>query len=163
MTSSRIRSFPLAYHLRLRAYGTWLPGDPRGWHQRGDDPHGPPRPPSPVLNAIAREAQRDPTIIFETAVVDALIASVGALSEREGWRLHALRIDASHLHAVVQAALPGVSVLEKMREHTLDDLLARGLRTPGARFWSESAYFVCVESYAHLRCAIDYVERHPSG
>ncbi len=162
MASTGIRSFPLAYHVRLRAYGTWLPGDSRGWHRKGDDPSGPPRPPSPILRARAREIQRDPTVVLSASVVEALVESIEALGAREGWRLYAVGADPTHLHAVVQAALSGVDVFARMREHTLHDLLVRNLRPPGARFWSESDYFVAVTSYAHLRCAIEYVERHSS-
>jgi hypothetical protein len=52
---------PLAYFLTWTTYGTWLPGDERGWNRKG----GPaPQPPNPLLVALARSRMKEPEFVL---------------------------------------------------------------------------------------------------
>ena len=55
MDERTLTRLPLAWHLIWNTYGTWLPGDARGWNRRGDPRR---HPPSPPLEAAVREPEQ---------------------------------------------------------------------------------------------------------
>jgi hypothetical protein len=90
---------PLAYFLTWPTYGTWLPGDERGWVQY----HRGPQLPDPVkkLESSARMSEgacrlTDP----ERRLVEETI-SVHCRVRR--WTLHAVNCRSNHVHVVLTA------------------------------------------------------------
>ena len=91
---------PLAYFLTWPTYGTWLPGDERGWvqYRRGW------QLPDPVkkLEVTARMANDACRLSDqERRVVEATIASHCRI---RNWTLHAVNCRSNHLHIVVTAS-----------------------------------------------------------
>jgi hypothetical protein len=91
---------PLAYFLTWPTYGTWLPGDERGWvqYRRGC------QLPDPVkkLEATARMADDACRLNDdERRVVETTIA---AHCRIRNWTLHAVNCRSNHLHIVVTAS-----------------------------------------------------------
>jgi len=160
MTTRCIRSFPLAYHISLHTYGSWLPGDPRGWHHRGDGPRALERPGWEPLRAVARELQRDPTVMFTEPMGVVVVEAVVTLAHDRGWRLYAAEAVSSHLHAVIGAPLIGVAVIREIREVGAKLLCDRGLHDPSQRVWSRGGHFSMVHTIAGLARAVEYVNRH---
>jgi REP element-mobilizing transposase RayT len=89
----------LAYFLTWPTYGTWLPGDERGWVEYR---HGWQLPDSiRKLEAEARMTEDACTLdTEERAVVEATIAEH---CRTRGWELHAVNCRTNHLHVVVTA------------------------------------------------------------
>ena len=90
---------PLAYFLTWPTYGTWLPGDERGWVERE---HGW-RLPDPVkeLDAMARMSEDACRLNSdERQIVEDTIA---AHCRIRNWALHAVSCRSNHLHLVVSA------------------------------------------------------------
>ena len=160
MTTRCIRSFPLAYHISLRTYGSWLPGDPRGWHHRGDGPSALERPGWEPLRAVARELQRDPTVMFTEPMGVVVVEAVVSLAHDREWRLHAVEAVSSHLHTVIGAPLMGLEVVQEVREAGARLLADRGLHDPSLRVWSRGGHFSMVHTIADLARAVEYVNRH---
>jgi len=166
MAPTVIRSFPLAYHIILHTYGSWLPGDPRGWHRRGDGTTNVPRPGVEALRAASRELQRDPSIALTEPMIALILDSIESTSRSRGWTLHSAAAVSSHFRAVVGAPTLGVTILQELRDDSARLLSACGLRDPSARFWSEGGYFRTVHTSTQLQRAVEYVNRHrplPSG
>ena len=53
---------PLAFHLIWTTYGTWLPGDARGWIQSGATGV---QPPDPEREQQARERMVEPAVVLD--------------------------------------------------------------------------------------------------
>jgi REP element-mobilizing transposase RayT len=90
---------PLAYFLTWSTYGTWLPGDERGWIEHG---HGW-QFPDPVrkLEAEARMSEEACRLDAEQRrVVERQIAETCTI---RNWRLLAVNCRSNHLHLVVAA------------------------------------------------------------
>ena len=90
---------PLAYFLTWTTYGTWLPGDERGWVQKP----GRFQPPNPRLKAAARSLLTEEACMLnpeQRSLVEATIARHCAL---RGWQLHAVSCRTNHVHVVVTA------------------------------------------------------------
>jgi hypothetical protein len=103
MGSSRSNEPPLpvalAYFLTWPTYGTWLPGDERGWVEYR---HGWQLPDSiRKLEAEARMTEDACTLdTEERTLVEATIAEHCRI---RGWELHAVNCRTNHLHVVVTA------------------------------------------------------------
>jgi hypothetical protein len=90
---------PLAYFLTWPTYGTWLPGDGRGWvqYRRGF------QAPDPVKELEARARMTEDACRLdelERRVVEATIASHCRI---RNWALHAVNCRSNHLHVVLTA------------------------------------------------------------
>ena len=91
---------PLAYFLTWTTYGTWLPGDKRGWvrYRRGW------QIPDPVKKLEATARMTDDACRLNDQgrrVVEATIASHCRI---RNWTLHAVNCRSNHLHIVVMAS-----------------------------------------------------------
>ena len=163
MTPRALRLFPLAYHVSLQAYGQWVPGDPRGWHRRGDGAFAPPRPGHVVLQAMSRELQRQPTATITDALRGPVVDAIAAIALGRAWTVHAVATAPSHLHVVVTADVMGVALLRVIREESVAALARRGLVEPTRRLWSAGGYFTMVHTVRELERACGYVERQRVG
>lgn len=128
-----LSSLPLHYLLTFRTYGTWLPGDARGWHRRGD--HGEHRPPSfPLADWAARRMKFRPVWFSERErciVYDAIVATCA-------WRayeLHAHTVQRNHVHAVVSTRVAPSFVLGDLKRYATRALRTHGLRV-GRLVWA---------------------------
>ena len=100
MTDDPFDRSTLAWHLIWPSYGTWLPGDARGWRRRGDPgPHDP----DPTLEAAVRAALRFPPMVFDDAQRVTIAAAIAASCKRRGWVLHAVAVQREHVHVAVTA------------------------------------------------------------
>jgi REP element-mobilizing transposase RayT len=149
---------PLAYFLTWPTYGTWLPGDERGWvklhhgHQLPDLPR--------EMEAAARMAQgacrlseQERSLVEQTVKEHCVI---------RGWMLHAINCRSNHLHLVVTAdrhpdvvrdqlkAWTSRKLKELQRKSTLD----LSVRT---KWWAERGSRRYINDETSLEAAIQYV------
>jgi len=88
----------LAYFLTWTTYGTWLPGDKRGWvHHR----EGGILPPEPARVTHAKKLMKKPPVRLAAnqrrTVRDTIMESCRA----KGWTVHALNVRSNHVHIVL--------------------------------------------------------------
>lgn len=91
---------PLGFFLTWNTYGTWLPGDARGWIEYR---HGW-QLPDPVreLESAARMTEEACRLTSEQRA--AVEAQIRETCQIRGWHLHAVNCRSNHVHAVVSAA-----------------------------------------------------------
>jgi len=93
---------PLAYFLTWGTYGTWLPGDERGWT---DYLHGW-QMPDPIKNLEAEARMTENACRLDTEQRDAVNGQVAETSRIRGWELHAVNCRSNHVHIVLTADRP---------------------------------------------------------
>jgi REP element-mobilizing transposase RayT len=105
---------PLGYFLTWTTYGTWLPGDERGWVKRG---RGHQLPDSPLrLEALARMAEDACRLDEdERRLVEVTIADHCRI---RGWTLRAVNCRSNHLHVVVTAGVQPSEVRRQLKAWT---------------------------------------------
>jgi REP element-mobilizing transposase RayT len=91
---------PIAFFLTVATYGTWLPGDSRGWvdYRRGW------QLPRPVHELEARARMTEQACLLggsQRTLVEYQIADTCC---HRGWTLHAVNCRSNHLHAVIGAS-----------------------------------------------------------
>ena len=91
---------PIAYFLTWVTYGTWLPGDGRGWVEYR---HGW-QFPDPVRELEAAAKMTEDACRLSQAQRDAVARQIAETCRHRGWRLYAVNCRSNHVHAVVSAA-----------------------------------------------------------
>jgi REP element-mobilizing transposase RayT len=91
---------PLGYFLTWVTYGTWLPGDARGWveYQRGW------KLPDPVRELEATAMMTEDVCLLDEAQCRAVELQIAETCRHRGWQLHAVNCRSNHVHVVVAAA-----------------------------------------------------------
>src|SRR5688572_28029690 len=90
----------LAYHLIWTTYGSWLPGDARGWVE---SEHSGVLPPDPDREDRARELMADEAVCLnqpQRAIVEQTIRDHCTIRR---WSLHAVNVRTNHVHVVAAA------------------------------------------------------------
>ena len=149
---------PLAYFLTWPTYGTWLPGDERGWvrRQHGHQLPDPPR----KLEAIARMTEDACRLGAEERCVVEQTVRDHCLIRR--WTLHAVNCRSNHLHIVVTADRHPDEVREQFKAWTVRKLKElQGQSMPAAsireKWWAERGSRRYLNDENSLEAAILYV------
>lgn len=143
---------PLAYFLTWTTYGTWLPGDERGWNRKGEHEllrHNRVRHES--ATAKLKETQ------FLLASDDcSLVESVILLHcDKREWKSHALSIRSNHIHAVVTAPdYKPETVVSQFKAWCSRHLQER--HPQRKRFWTQGASKRWINQESDLAVAIEY-------
>ena len=138
-------------------YGTWLPGDPRGWYQHGrglQEPDAMRR-----LEALLRMAESAFTLDPEQRqVVEQTIADHCAMRK---WDLHAVNCRSNHVHVVVTAPDRAIELpreqfkawcTRRLKEY--ERALARAVRE---NWWTERGWDEYIDDVDALAAVIAYV------
>src|SRR5215208_5502449 len=95
-----ISDYPLAYFLTWTTYGTWLPGDDRGWTKRGK---GQQLPDFYRMFASALRMTED-AIVLSPQQRLAVEETIREHCRIRGWTLHAVNCRTNHVHVVFTGA-----------------------------------------------------------
>ncbi len=144
---------PLAYFLTWTTYGTWLPGDDRGW-SRKDAPGA--MASSPLFREAAEARMKEAAFTLSTAQREIVELTIRKHCDIRNWRLHAVNVRSNHVHVVVTAA--------GYRSQTVRDQFkawsSRRLKEAGVtrdNFWTEGCSRRRVNSEEDLEAAVVYV------
>src|SRR6185295_17322067 len=90
---------PLAYFLTWVTYGTWLPGDERGWIEYR---HGW-QLPDPMLELEAAARMTEDACRLDADQRAEVERQIAETCEVRNWRLHAVNCRSNHVHVVLAA------------------------------------------------------------
>ena len=152
------------FHIIWTTYGTWLPGDPRGFRSRDHRIHSSGnvrRPPPPGehagLRGYARRTMRGEPVILTPAergkVLESLLEKIGSIE----LLTDTLAVSATHVH-LLSRCLPGdldsiISRLRRHASHAMRDSL------PG-QVWSRGKHIVELRDNGHAGNIHNYILDH---
>jgi REP element-mobilizing transposase RayT len=148
---------PLAYFLTWTTYGTWLPGDERGWVRKG---HGF-QLPRPVFKKLALERMTEPSCTLNAAQREIVELTVGHHCSIRSWRLHIVSCRTNHVHVVVTATEVAPETVRdqfkawctrKLKEHARAHELSRRLK-----WWTRGGSGKYIGDEESLEAVIYYV------
>ena len=90
---------PIGFFLTWATYGTWLPGDSRGWVEYR---HGW-QFPDPVRELEAAAKMTEDACRLTEQQRDAVERQIAETCRHRGWHLHAVNCRSNHVHVVVSA------------------------------------------------------------
>ncbi len=151
----------LAYHITWTTYGTWLPGDARGWVKSrvwGI------QAPDPEREQQARDHMAEPAVVLTPDQRTLVEQTVRDHCRLRGWMLHAVNARTNHVHVVVTANREPDEVMGQFKawcSRNLSDqagLVAAVARKAGRRRWfTEGGDKERIEDKQYLENAIQYV------
>lgn len=154
-------SQPLAYHLIWTTYGTWLPGDARGWIKSGVLGI---QEPEPALEQRARDMMVESEVRLTPEQRAAVEQTIRKHCQIRHWILHAVNVRSNHVHVVVTCPSGGEKARDELKlwgSRCLSDLA--GLTTPVARkagrrhWWTEGGECKEIDTPEYLENAVQYV------
>ena len=110
----------MSYFITWTTYGTWLPGDSRGWRARGKGS----QLPRSLLERWCREQMTGDTVLLSTEDRMTVEDACREHCEVRGWQLHAVSARTNHVHAVVSADVEPKKVRDQLKANS-----TRRLRT----------------------------------
>jgi REP element-mobilizing transposase RayT len=144
---------PLAYFLTWTTYGTWLPGNDRGWSRKGEPEV---QPANPFFSEMARSRMKEREFTLSLGQRDLVEDTIRQHCEFRRWALHAVNARTNHVHAVVTAA----GYRPEMVRDQFKAWCTRRLKEAGAarhRFWTEGGSCRWINDEASLESAVVYV------
>ena len=146
------------YLLTWTTYGTWLPGDERGWVKPGKGW----QLPDPRAQQRAESFMTESACILDTNQRSLVEQSIARHCEIRGWVLHAVNCRSNHVHVVVSSTQPPEIVRNQfkawctrlLKEHQQahsPDQIAR------QKWWTEGGSQRRIDDEDGLLRAIEYV------
>ncbi|MCY2973409.1 MAG: transposase [Planctomycetota bacterium] len=104
------------YFITWTTYGTWLPGDQRGWRLRAKGQ----KLPEPLLEAWCKEQMKGEAVLLRNEDRITVEEAIRCHCQFRGWDLKAVNARTNHVHVVV--------VSDKSPQKTRDELKANSTR-----------------------------------
>ncbi len=155
----------LAYFLTWGTYGTWLPGDERGWNEYGRGW----QPPDPIRKTEAEARMTDDACRLDAEQRDLIERQIGETCRFRAWKLHAVNCRTNHLHVVVTATAAAKIVRNQLKawctrrlkelENKRRQAIGSGAVTSRIRenWWAERGSQRFLNDEESLEAAIRYV------
>jgi REP element-mobilizing transposase RayT len=149
---------PLAYFITWSTYGTWLPGDERGWVEYRRGWHFP----DPARELEAAAIMTEDACRLDLEQRNAVHEQVAETCLHRGWTLHAVNCRTNHMHLVVSAPLSPKKVRSQVKAWCTRKLknLAATKGQPGLireNWWAERGSQRYINDEESLEAAIIYV------
>ena len=160
--------------LTWTTYGTWLPGDRRGFvsnfagadgkGHRQNAPGSPAEVDHPGLAAAAKATSSGPAIRLTPELAPILFEQFHETARHRGWTLLAVAVMSNHVHLVVGVECdPEPDVLLRDFKSYGSRRLTRASGSPaGTTWWTQGGSNRILPDDAAVRAAVAYVERQPN-
>jgi REP element-mobilizing transposase RayT len=147
----------IAYFYTWTTYGTWLPGDQRGWFRRGDGPQSP----SQFRERAARLRMSENAVVLnaiQRALVEKTIVDHCVLRE---WILHAVSCRSNHVHAVITADVKSIELPREQFKAWCSRKLNEQAGANGIpvreNWWTDRGWDEFIDDETGLMCVNTYV------
>jgi len=147
---------PVGFLLTWTTYGTWLPGDERGWVWKG---HGFQQPDA-ILRQTAAERMTEPACTLDDeqrALVEKTIQDHCRIRK---WHLHVVNCRTNHVHVVVSAPCDPKTIRDQLKAwctRKLKELQRSRRERVRENWWTEGGSRRYLGDDESLEAAIRYV------
>lgn len=147
---------PLAYFLTWTTYGTWLPGDERGWIKEAE---GFQQPDWRRKHESRRKLQEEPCILNgeQRVLVE---ATIRRHCEIRSWKLWTVSARTNHVHVVVSATANPKTIMDQLKAwctRRLKELNSRRNCPVRINWWTEDGSRRFLNDQTALEDAVIYV------
>jgi hypothetical protein len=148
-------SGPIAYFLTWTTYGSWLPGDPRGWMSRGGDA----RASRPRLHGVMMRQLPETIVMLSVSERQIVQQAIETTCIRRGWVVHGSQCRTQHVHAVITAAdeRPKTVLVQSKSWATRTLDAASGRAHLPRRWWTRGGSIRFVYGERALAQVVEYV------
>jgi REP element-mobilizing transposase RayT len=144
---------PIAFFITWTTYGTWLPGDMRGWRKRNAG-H---RTPQPKLFEWCFERLRESPVLLKVAHRESVVTVVRRHAELRRWRIHALSVRSNHVHIAIEADAAPDRILAQLKANASRVLRSGDCPLANTRIWTKGGYTEFVYTENDLEVVVTYI------
>ena len=144
---------PIAYFITWTTYGTWLPGDERGWHrenvpgvQSGDS----------TRKHAAQLRMTDSAFVMSDLHRSIVEQTIRRHCEIRNWWPHAINPRTNHVHVVVSAPSYNPKIVREQFQAWCTRMLKRVVQDR-VHFWTEGGSERYVNNETELERVVQYV------
>jgi hypothetical protein len=147
-----LNDYPIAFFLTWVTYGTWLPGDARGWVEYM---HGW-KLPSPTLEAECGSRLSEDAIRLTHEQRKAVEQQIEETCRYRSWQLHAVNCRSNHVHVVVTAIdTPPKKIRVDLKSYATRCL--KSTEPTRKNWWAERGSIRWIDDGESLHAAVTYV------
>jgi REP element-mobilizing transposase RayT len=147
---------PLAYFLTWTTYGTWLPGDERGWVLKGRGF----QLPNPALAKWCEGRLVEPVVYLDREQRDLVEETIAKHCRERNWKLHAVNARTTHVHAVITAKCSPEKIRRELKAwctRKLKELNGQRGARQRTNWWTERGSIRKIGDEESLEAVIHYV------
>lgn len=144
---------PIGYFLTWVTYGTWLPGDARGWIKY----HAGWQLPDPIRDLEAKARMTEDACILTIEQRRAVEAQIAETCAFRDWILHAANCRSNHAHAVITADVAEPAKIRIDLKAWTTRILKKKFDGNRENWWAERGSIRYLNSDDDLEAAILYV------
>ena len=149
---------PLAYFISFRTYGTWLPGDERGFINRFHNSFRSPYiRPNANLHRYNQQQLKTKPLILGAKHRRSVSKAIRETCKIRNWALWALNVRTNHVHTVVTAERKPSLVLNAFKANATRQLREDGLWRHDFSPWADKGSKRRLWNEQSVARAIDYV------
>jgi REP element-mobilizing transposase RayT len=143
----------IAIFITWTTYGTWLPGDPRGWRKR----KGGQQLSRPLLTEWCRKQMKGDAVLLEPHDRNAVEHACRKHCEHRGWHLFAVSARTNHVHVVVAADASPQKVRDQLKANCTGELRRQDKPLLANRTWTKGGDCEILDTEDDIEAAIIYV------
>jgi REP element-mobilizing transposase RayT len=144
---------PLGYFLTWVTYGTWLPGDSRGWVEYR---HGW-QLPDPIRELEAHAKMTEDACLLTPAQRRCVERQIAETCEHRGWVLHVVNCRSNHVHVVASANVDNPKKIRIDLKAWATQALKKTSDQERENWWAERGSIRYLNNDESLEAAILYV------
>jgi REP element-mobilizing transposase RayT len=134
-------------------YGTWLPGDSRGWRKRV----GGHQLPSPLLEAWCRKQMKGQAVLLGAKDREAVESACYEHCRHRGWSLLAVNARSNHVHIVVVTDLSPQKTRDQLKANATRSLRQQAEPLIAERTWTSGGDCEILDNDDDMYNAVRYV------
>ena len=144
---------PFAYFLTWVTYGTWLPGDSRGWIEYRSGW----KLPNLMMELESMALMTEDACRLNIEQRDAVERQLGETSEHRGWSLLAVNCRTNHVHVVIAAQKVKPKKIRIDLKAWATRCLKEGFDSTRKNWWAERGSIRYINIETSLEAAVRYV------
>ena len=133
-------------------YGTWLPGDSRGWRKRKAGP----QIPQPLLAEWCRKKMVGEVVLLEPEDRATVEEACRKHCGHRGWHLPAVHARSNHVHIVVSAAEKPQTVRDQLKANCTGALRKQKMPLNHERTWTRGGDCEILDTDEEIEAAVLY-------
>ena len=149
----------ITYFIAWTTYGTWLPGDGRGWRKtRAGE-----QLPQPLLEAWSRKQMTEAAVVLNRVQRQKLEDVCRRHAKIRGWDLHAVNARTNHVHIAVTADPESRKVRDQFTANATQVLRQTPDAISNRRFWIRGGDIEIVGEEDSLEQVVIYINEVQDG
>lgn len=134
-------------------YGSWLPGDPRGWNDRTTGV----QPGKPLLEEWCREKMSADAVLLKPHDRTTVQSACAEHCEFRGWNLLAVNARSNHVHVIVSSTAAPQTVRDQLKANCTRRLRRQPDPLICERTWTRGTHCRLLDRQQDIDAAVTYV------